>query len=49
MARQQHEVLTLSEDREEGLTPADVWHSLTGSSISDEFLDWPPTCLHLQK
>ena len=42
MAYQQDAALTLSEDREEELTPAAVWYSLTGSSISDEFLDWPP-------
>ena len=41
MAYQQDAALTLSEDREEELTPAAVWYSLTGSSISDEFLDWP--------
>jgi hypothetical protein len=37
---QQHEVLTLSEHREE-LTLASVWQSLAGIGISDEFLDWP--------
>ena len=42
MAYQQDAALTLSEDREEELTPAAVWYSLTRSSISDEFLDWPP-------
>jgi hypothetical protein len=40
MAQQQHEVLTLSEHREEP-TLASVWYSLTGGSISDEFLNWP--------
>ncbi|HEX8801148.1 MAG TPA: hypothetical protein VF772_21170 [Terriglobales bacterium] len=35
-----HKPLTLGEHREE-LTPASVWRSLTGISISDEFLDWP--------
>ena len=40
MGYQQQEALTLSEYGPE-LTPASVWHSLTGSTISDEFLDWP--------
>jgi hypothetical protein len=39
-ARQPYEEFTLSADRGE-LTPASAWHSLTGSPIGDELLDWP--------
>ena len=35
-----HKPLTLGEHRED-LTPASVWRSLTGISVSDKFLDWP--------
>jgi hypothetical protein len=40
MAHQEQEVFTLSSPREQP-TPASVWYSLAGSSINDEFLDWP--------
>jgi hypothetical protein len=40
MARQEQEMLTRS-FRSEEPTPASVWYSLTGSSITDELLDWP--------
>jgi hypothetical protein len=40
MTHQEQEVLTLSSRREEP-TPASVWYSLAGSSITDKFLDWP--------
>ena len=40
MAHQEQEVFTLSSRREQP-TPASVWYSLAGSSITDEFLDWP--------
>jgi hypothetical protein len=40
MIHQEQEVLTLSSRREEP-TPASVWYSLAGSSITDKFLDWP--------
>jgi hypothetical protein len=40
MAHQRHELLTLSDHREEP-TLASVWHCLTGGSIDDGFLDWP--------
>ena len=40
MAREEHEVLTLSSHKKEP-TLASVWYSLAGSSIIDEFLDWP--------
>ena len=39
-ARQPYEEFTLSADRGE-LRPASAWHSLTGSPIGDELLDWP--------
>jgi hypothetical protein len=40
MARQEQEVFTLS-SRGEQPTPASVWYSLAGRSITDEFLEWP--------
>ena len=40
MADQEQEVLRVSSSREEP-TPASVWYSLAGGSITNEFLDWP--------
>src|SRR5262249_5932159 len=40
MADQEQQVLTPS-SAEEGPTPASVWYSLTGSPITDRFLEWP--------
>jgi hypothetical protein len=48
MAHQRNEALALSEHREEP-TPGSVWYCLTGSSISDEFLDWPPDIFALSE
>src|SRR5215467_12878658 len=40
MADQKQEVLTPSSGGEEP-TPASVWYSLTGTTITDRFLEWP--------
>ena len=40
MAHQEQDILTQSSHRQEP-TPASLWYSLTGSPISDDFLDWP--------
>src|SRR5215471_2307542 len=40
MADQEQQTLTPSSG-EEDPTPASVWYSLTGSPITDRFLEWP--------
>lgn len=41
MPIREQDVLVVKSDRLDAPTPASIWQALTGSPITDEFLDWP--------